>query len=255
MIKGIYTAAAGMLATQLAADNTADNLANINTTGFKARATQFQSFGELILERIQKDEEPEQVGSITSGSQVRATIIDFSQGSLRQTGNPLDLAIEGDGFFQVETPEGQEAYTRNGVFTLNEEGFITTTDGNYLLNQGGQPINIPQEAGVLSISSSGIITDSNGQELEQIGLVQFEDNNALQKLNNSLYISDLRPDDLDFDSNTQILQGFIEGSNTNPISELVGSINGLRLYGALQNSIQTSNDSLGRVINEAGRPL
>lgn len=250
MLRGIYTAAAGMASQLIRTDTLADNMANLGTTGFKTESVQFQSFSEALLSRISGNRQ-QPLGTIARGSQVRTTTINFAQGDLVQTDNPLDLAIQGKGFFAVNLKDGSgAAYTRAGNFVRDQEGYLTTLEGHKVQGTGGD-IQIPASARKIQISSSGdVVVD--GQPLAKLNIVDFEDTHALTRKAAGIYITDADPNPVE---RINVQQGYLEQSNANVITEMVNSIEGLRIYETLQKSIQLQNETLGKSVNDVGRVI
>lgn len=250
MLRGIYSAAAGMTSQMMLTDMTADNLANVSTPGYKMSAIQFKTFGEALINRMGNNQ-PQLLGRFAQGNQVLHSVINFNQGDLQQTGNPLDLGIQGNGFFKVKLPYKNDAiaYTRAGEFTRDENGFITTHDGARLQGQNGD-ILIPRKASKIEISQYGeVVVD--GKTIERIPLISFGDNNALKRIGNSMYT--VGPEVNEEVAQAHIEQGFLESSNANVITELVNSMTGLRIYETLQKSIQMQNQTLEKAVNDVGR--
>lgn len=254
MIRGLYTAASGMLAQQLANDNTADNIANLNTVGFKRRSTTHRGFEPMAIQRVQeKQERSPVIGQLTPGVEVHATAIHFSQGSLRQTGNPLDLALSGDGFLVVQLPNGQEAYTRNGSLKVDDSGNLTTHDGLPVLGENG-PIVINGPVMDLTVTERGRLELRNQGEVGQLRLVTFNDNDLMEKQGNSLFVGgNPQAQPQPAGPRLTIQQGYLEQSNVNVVWEMMSSISGVRYYEALQKAIQQQNATLGKVVNEVGK--
>ena len=157
MIKAMRTAATGMIAQQMNVDNIANNLANVNTTGFKKSKVQFQ---DVLYQNIRQAGSASSLGtqrptslSIGYGTKAVATHRSFTEGDLTSTGNPLDMAISGDGFFQVQAPDGSTVYTRDGAFKLSADGTIVTSEGYSLLPE----VTVPEDAVSISIGSDGTI--------------------------------------------------------------------------------------------------
>lgn len=255
MIKGLYTAAAGMLSTMVQTDTMANNLANVNTSGFKKNGVNFQSFPELLMKRMDS-RGTQEIGSLMSGSKVRSTAVNFDQGGIRQTGNPLDVAIQGDGFFTVQDAEGNTYYTRNGSFTLSPEGILSTLDGKVVQGEGGS-ISIPPDATDIKITEEGLISSGN-QVFGRLKIARFADNGILEKYGDTTF----QPNDpdavlpeaaVDDALGYKLFQGSIETSNVNVVAELVNNISGMRLYESLQKNIQMHNQTLGKAVNEVGR--
>jgi flagellar basal-body rod protein FlgF len=255
MLRGIYTAAAGMNAVQLATDTLANNIANVSTTGFKTRRVQYQAFPEMLINRINQDAATP-IGTINSGVQIGSTPIHMAQGALRQTGNPLDVAIEGDGLFEVQLGDGSKAYTRVGAFTLNDERTLVTTEGYAVMDTSNQPIVIPARAGNNNpvINEDGSISNTTGETLGTIKRVRFANpKEALSSLGDSLFTSTKTPETLTTQQGGKLVQGFLEQSNTNVVSEMMQSMIGLRLYESLQRSITSQNQTLEKAVTEVGR--
>lgn len=256
MLRGLYTAAAGMMATQTASDTMASNLSNVSTIGFKGNKVNYQTFPEMMINRVSKEGQ-ERVGSIMTGSQIFESYIDFSAGAMQQTGNTFDLAIEGDGFFTVRSKTGTPYYTRAGNFTIDEEGFLTTMHGAYVEGSLGK-IQVLLDGGPFSINAQGSISGRNGV-IDQIKVARFEDNHTLEKVSENLYQATpgskkLPEPEADTPRGYKVNAGMLEASNINPVSELVNNIQGLRLYEALQKNIHIHNDTLGKAVNDVGRP-
>lgn len=255
MIKGIYTAAAGMLATSVGTDTLANNLANVNTIGFKSSNLQYQSFPAMLLSRM-GGEGQVPIGSVMTGSKVYGTVIDFKEGALKETGNAFDLAMRGSGFFTVKTPDGQVGYTRAGNFTVNEQGYLITPNGDFVQGDKGN-IQLSLEAGPFKINEKGHVLGKNGL-VENLKIAHFADNSSLVPVGNSIFqataasqqLDPIRGDKL---PSFKVEQGYLEESNVNPIAELVNNIQGMRLYEALQKNIHLHSETLQKAVNEVGR--
>lgn len=259
MIRSLFTAATGMIAQQLNLDVTANNLANVNTTGFKKSRADFQ---DLMYQIVQ---EP---GASTSQAGVSPTGIQLglgakpvavtkfhSQGDFQSTGNPLDVAIEGDGFFQVLLPSGQLAYTRAGNFKVNEIGALVTADGYPVQPQ----ITIQPEAIGITISTDGVVNvQLPGQpqpaNAGQIQIFRFQNAAGLRSMGRNLY-----QDTLASGTPTQgipgqvglgtLAQNMLEGSNVSVVEEIVQMVTGQRAYEANSKVIQTADQLLSTAIN------
>jgi flagellar basal-body rod protein FlgF len=250
MLKGIYTAAAGMLATNTAIDTLASNLANVNTVGFKGNRLSYQTFPEMMLNKIENNEKTS-IGSLVNGSKIYGSYVDFAAGGIKQTGNPLDMAINGDGFFHVKSSDGKSLYTRAGNFTVNSSGDVVTPTGEYLQGKSGN-IHLNMGDGPITITGNGTIS-AKGQNVDQVALAHFQNNQTLEKLSDNLYQATPASQESRETPKSMIQQGALEQSNVNPISELVNNIQGMRLYEALQKNIHMHNDALGKAVNEVGR--
>lgn len=255
MLRGLYTAAAGMMATTTATDILASNLSNVNTIGFKGSKVNFQNFPEMLLNRI-SNQEKQQVGSIMTGSKVFESYNNFAAGAIIQTGNTFDLSIQGDGFFTVKNSAGQLYYTRAGNFTINDQGFLTTMDGAYVQGKLGN-VQLSQDGGPFSINTQGDISGRTGV-IDQLQITKFENNHLLSKVSENLYqttpAAKKLPDPPSGVPLTyKINSGSLEGSNINPVAELVNNIQGMRLYEALQKNIHLHNETLEKAVNDVGR--
>jgi flagellar basal-body rod protein FlgF len=234
MLDGIYATAAGLEAYTKRQEVIAVNLANINTIGFKRNVTNF----ETILERIAGYEETESL---------RANVdIDFSEGNLEHTGNSLDMAIDGKGFFTIETGEGLR-YTRNGQFQLSSSGEIVTSSGDRLLGTGG-PILIPRGGSEIRIDRKGTINVDN-TVIGDLLITNFEQQSLLIPKDKSLFEAPITaiPDTnyTDF----KIAQGYLERANVNVVMEMVTMIENMRNFEASANVMKNFNDTMENLIS------
>ncbi|MCD5411312.1 flagellar hook basal-body protein [Thermodesulfovibrionales bacterium] len=239
MYKGIYVSLTGAVLRRHEMDNIANNLANVNTTGFKR--TTFSSRMYPILEGI-----PRVHDSMFPGSRVmtffREQHIDTAQGTLRMTGNPFDLAVKGEGFFVVEGAE-MAYYTRNGTFSMDREGFLVTQKGQRVLDINNMPVMVG--GGVdINITYDGSI-NIDGEVVGRLKLVMV---NNIQPVGNSLFRGDEAGE-----AAGAIIQGSIEASNVNPIRELVGIITALRQYEAARRMIQSFDELARQAATEIAR--
>lgn len=212
-------------------DVIANNLANMTTPGFKSeRAT----FAEQ-LQSVTADEE-------LSFVQNRAVLRDPSPGVLERTGNPLDVAINGKGYFTVQTPQGIK-YTRDGSWQLDAEGTIVTTDGFPILSDSDQPIVLgDDQLGAIVIGRDGSISTSKGSTLGRLKVVMFEDDRALRSDSGNLLTSDGTEAIPKPVENPQISQGMIENSNVVPITEMTNMIDISRGYQSIQKMLETEHE-------------
>ncbi len=259
MIRGLYTAATGMNAQQHQIDVTSNNIANVNTIGFKKDRAEFQ---DLMYESLnytagRTSEDTINPTGIDVGLGVRISGIqkDFEGGDLKITGNALDVAIEGKGFFQITLPSGELAYTRNGAFKLNDEGSLVNGDG-YLVEP---EIVIPNTFTNISIAQDGIVTaldpqTGNIEELGQITIADFINPAGLNPLGDSLFQATTASGDpiegiATEDAFGGIRQGMIESSNVALVNEMIDLITAQRAYEANSKSITTVDDMLSIVNN------
>lgn len=216
----------------------AHNVANLSTTGFRREGLIFSEF----VRRLDDGEAPLSMAAANA----RQTFL--VQGGLTMTGGSFDLAIEGEGFFRVETPEG-ERLTRAGHFTPNAEGELVTPDGHRLLDLGGAAIFVPADAGQIAIARDGTLS-ADGQPLAQIGLVVPEDPSALSRASGVLHA--VEGETLPVDSPV-ILQGFLEDSNVNPIAEMARLIAVQRAYESGQKFLESEDQRIRNVVQTLGR--
>jgi flagellar basal-body rod protein FlgG len=251
----LYSAATGMEAQQMNLNNIANNLANVNTVGFKRSKIEFQD----LLYQKPKNAGSESGGGnlvptgieVGNGSRVAATSKDFTQGQLTNTGAQLDLAIQGDGFFEVQRPDGTTAYTRDGSFKVNASGQVVTTDGEPVLS-GFQAV--PAGTTNISISQGGQVTyqTSSGNTTFQLTLARFANPSGLNSLGGNLYSDNAasgpaetgQPNAQGFGS---VMQGYTETSNVNIVEEMVNLIVAQRAYEVNSKAIQASDEMLQNI--------
>jgi flagellar basal-body rod protein FlgF len=222
-------------------DLTANNLANMTTSGFK---TERLVTRELSERPAAASDNPQDIAFVDAWMLQR----DFSTGPLEQTGNPLDMAIEGEGFFVVQTAEG-EAYTRDGRFTLDAQGRVVTHGGDLVLGDSG-PITVDWNNGTFSISREGTLTQNNAQ-LGTFRTVAFDTPAALEKVGNNLWKATGETPRAPV--NSHIAAGFVEGSNVNAVSELTQMIEISRAYTAVAKMISQSDELRGASIEKLSR--
>ena len=241
MIRGLYSAASGVLTALQAQEIIANNLANIPTTGFKRDVPLYESFSRILQRKINQDE-----GEV----RLRDAFIDFSQGRLIHTGNIFDLALEGEGFFVISTPEGI-SYTRAGNFTLDKEGRLSTLNGFPVMGENGSIV-IPREGaqGVEFTPEGEVIV--NGKVVNRVRIDLFSDTRLLYKVGNSLF-RPYRGARAREAKKTYIRQGYLELSNAEPIKEMISLISNFRAYEVNQRIIQLQDSTLDKVCNQIGR--
>lgn len=252
MIRGWYTGASGMNAQQYRLDTISNNLANVDTTGFKRDLAVSKSFPELLLRRTEADgiykhpfgsgDAAPIIGKLGLGVENNEVFTEFEQGSFRQSQSKTDVALSGQGFFSVSTPMG-ERYTRNGNFILGKEGILLTKEGYPLLGENGS---ISVENDRFTVNEDGMIYDENGELIDRLKVVRFENERYLKKMGSSLWSSnDISGAAYIAEGNERpvMLQGFTETSNVNVVNEMVKMIEVNRAYEANQKTIQ-SEDSM-----------
>jgi flagellar basal-body rod protein FlgG len=259
MIRALYVAASGMNAQQANIDNVAHNLANVNTAGFKKAHMEFE---DLVYQQSKAPGSPTSatgeapVGlEMGLGTRPVSTSRDFSPGNLRSTSGPLDVAIEGEGFFQITLPNGTIGYTRAGSLHLDGQGRIVTGDGNPI-----EPaITIPPNATAITISKDGIVAASipgqtTTQQIGTIELATFQNPAGLKAMGGNLFtVTSASGDPLvgvpGSDSRGTLAQGFVEDSNVSVVEEMVNMILGQRAYEASSKVIKAADEMLAQVNN------
>ncbi len=259
MFRGLYTSATGMRAQETNIDVIANNLANVNTTGFKKSSAHFE---DLIYQQILEPGAPtsqttESPTGIQVGLGVKTSSVakDFTQGDLTATGNQLDIAIEGSGFFEVSLPDGTASYSRSGNLQIDSEGQLVTADG-FPLNPA---ITVPADSLSVTIAQDGTVSvrqpgTAAPAEIGQITGVRFANPAGLRAVGRNLYEeteSSGSPTSGIFseDGLGRISQGFLESSNVSIVEQVVNMITAQRAYEASSKGVQTSDEMLSQAIN------
>lgn len=244
MNSGMYSAVSGNIAAMQRMDVITNNLANINTTGYKKDRMVFDSM-------LNNAKNPTlSAGSMTDGPVLAGYTVetDFSPGPVKQTGNPLDLSLDGEGFFVVNTPEGK-AYTRQGNFHLDANNRLVTADGYELQGNGG-PLTI--KGGKVDIDVKGAVF-VDGQQAGAIDIVDFPRPYQLQKMGSTLFVPTDPGATAQPAANTRINQGTIEGSNVQPLLEMVTLIANTRFYEQCVKTVQSYDQMAAKAANDLGR--
>lgn len=236
MSNGIYAATAGAVAQSLALDATANNIANASTTGFHGDRV---SFREALAAARSAD-----LATVGAGT----TRVDSQTGAFQQTGNPLDVALEGDGYFGVQTPQGTR-YTRAGNFLIDDNRNLVTTEGFQVRGDGGAPISIPPEAQQVSIGTDGTV-NADGQDVGKLELATFNPA-QLSRQGGTLFAATGRPTTAD---PPKVHSGVLESSNVNVVRGVVDLVKVSRNYESLMRIIQGYHDVEGRAARELGGP-
>jgi flagellar basal-body rod protein FlgG len=256
MSSALYTAATGMNAQQTNIDNVAHNLANVNTTGFKKSRVEFE---DLVYEEIRAagdsasatTEAP--VGlEVGLGTRAVATARNFSAGNLRSTGGPLDMAIQGGGFFQVSMPDGTTGYTRAGTFHLDSQGLLVTNEGYSIDPQ----ISVPANATSVTISADGIVSaviagQTASQQLGTLEIANFSNPAGLRPLGGNMFAPTTASGEPETgapgtDARGTLLQGFVEDSNVSVVEEMVNMIIAQRAYEANSRVVKASDEMMSQ---------
>jgi flagellar basal-body rod protein FlgF len=281
VIRGLYTGASGMAAQQVRLDAIANNLANVDTEGYKRDVAVSKAFPELLLRRLNNDgvmpnpfgssDLAPVIGKIGTGVETNELFTEHEQGSLKETQSDFDFALDGGGFFTIRTPYG-ERYTRNGGFVLGREGYLETKEGYPVLGENG-PIRV--KANNFKVDSEGnvfvnasyeddpfrlVSRDENSwenlQRIDSLKLVDFSKVRYLAKQGSSLWSATEESGEartMAAGSKPKVVQGYVEASNVNPVLEMVRMIEVNRAYEANQKTIQSEDSMLGKLINEVVR--
>lgn len=285
MLRGIYTGAAGMVVQQNRLDAISNNLANVDTTGYKRDTAVQKAFPELLLRRMSDDgviqfpfrhppvgsfDSASVIGSLGTGVETNEVYTIFSQGSLKVTDNPFDLSLDGKGFFVVDTPYG-ERYTRNGSFLIGPEGMLVTKQGYPVLGEEG-PIFLKLNNFI--VDEDGVIFENpafandplrlvsmrendweDSVRVDRLRLVDVRESRYLQKQGDSFWNTTRESGDAEImqGERPKVIQGFLETSNVNAVTEMVQMIEVNRAYEANQKVIQAQDQATSKLINEAIR--
>jgi flagellar basal-body rod protein FlgF len=286
MIRGLYTGAAGMVVQQHTMDAISNNLANVDTTAYKEDVSVHKAFPELLLRRMNTEttripisqtaphlgsvDRAPVVGKLGTGVEQNEVFTVFEQGSMKETTNPFDLALDGDGFFVVDTPYG-ERLTRNGSFHIGPEGLLVTKEGYPVLGENG-PIDaklnnfiVDQQGRVFAneryaddpqrlVSMSENEWDQTVQ-VDALRIVDVDESRYLRKQGSSLYQTTWESGDAFSieDDRPAVRQGFLETSNVNAVKQMVRMIEVNRAYEANQKTIQSQDQASDKLINQAMR--
>ncbi len=279
MERGLYISATGMTAQQWRLDAVSNNLANVDQNGYKRDEAVHKAFPEMLIRRFNDDgvykmpfgsiDTSPIVGKIGMGVEQNEFFTVQTQGALKETANPFDMALEDKGFFTLQTPAG-ERYTRNGAFVLGKEGYIETKDGFPVMGQNG-PIQVKANNFVIDPKGQVWINEEFADDperlvsmdentwkkttlLDTLKVVNFEQPRYLAKQGSSQYRATEEsgePVDVALNARPKIRQGFVEAANVNPVTEMVQMIEINRAYENNQKMIQTHDSLMGKLINEA----
>ncbi len=270
MVKGLYTAYTGMINEQNRMDVLTNNLANFNTTGYKKEGSVASAFSDKLALRI-KDEADAKIvdglGIINPGVKTSGTYIDFTQGGLKNTDLPTDMAIQGKGFFNIEHTDHSGnttvMYSRDGNFAVTTAGELTTQDGDHVLDRNGGHVVIDPTKKFTVAADGSIFQD--GQLVDTIGFTDFRQDgpdlegnsvtdhyyNSLRHYGENLFI---RTDNaVEIEPELQVVQGYLEQSNVSTVDEMVSMISVQRQYDANQKVITTIDETLDIAVQQLGR--
>lgn len=215
----------------------ANNIANMSTDGFRRE-------GAIFAEMVDRGNV---LGGAAALTEARVRVTDFSQGVMAPTGGTFDFAIEGEGFFMVETPDGQ-ALTRAGSFARSAEGEIVTKDGNRVLDEGGAPLFATPDAREITVATDGTLS-ADGQPVGRLGVVNVPEPEKMTRAGSGLFTTD---QDLIPAENTAVFQGFIEKSNVDPVREIARMIEVQRAYEMGQNFLNAEDERIRQAVRTVG---
>jgi len=280
VVRGLFTAASGMNVQQNRLDEIANNLANVDLNGYKKDTAIQKAFPEMLMRRMNDNgvyvfpmgsvDTMPLVGTLGTGVETNEVYTNFTQGPLKQTDNPFDVALEGDGFLTVQTPQG-ERLTRNGAFLVNSDGYLVTKSGDFVEGENG-PIKLKLNNFV--IDTDGVVWQNatfagddkrlvsqaenqweNRQRVDRLKIVDVDRQRYLQKQGNSYWktTDESGPAQVISGARPSVRQGFVEGANVNAVQEMVEMIEVNRAYDANQKTIQTEDSLIGKLWNEVVR--
>jgi flagellar basal-body rod protein FlgG len=250
MIRGIYTAAAGLATATLRLGVVSNNMANVTTPGYKQDRLPEEVGNSLDLMKWAVDAKGQPVGNITLGPKIGLSQLDLTPGPIQETSNPLDLAIAGNGFFAVQAPDGTTRYTRDGGFHADIDGSLRSRDGSTVLDTNSQPIQLPLGTDI-AVAADGTVL-AGGNTVAQLQLVDFPAGQQLDKVGNGMFTAangaQAQPT-----NGVQLYQGYLEGSNTDMTESMVSTMNLVRAYEANQKLLQMQDSTLRSAVNEVGK--
>ena len=250
MIKGLYSAVSAMVMNAARQQVLTHNIANMETPGFKqifATVSDFMQNQAVYVKSKGGRNSVDYVGTLGLGSQLGPEYVDFEEGALQSTENPLDFAMQGKGFFTVKTPDGNH-YTRDGRFLRDADNNLVTVEGFQVLDDAGQAIQLPD--GEVGVADDGTIT-VNGENVAKLGIGVFDNpQTELQHAEGNLFTGPAASTSQDV---PRVVQGYLEGSNANPSQVMTQLVEVARSYEAAQKMVQNQDELLGKTIASLGR--
>lgn len=256
MLRSLYTGWTGMFNQQQRLDVISNNMANATTVGYKKEGVTSQTFDDYLTVKIRDGSEEwkhRSIGNINPGVKIGEVYTDYSQGSLRETGNTYDLALDGEGFFTVNVTdrEGNTStrYSRAGSFHITNDGYIVDAEGNHLQSEAGD-LQVPVDAGKVVISESGDVY-ADGEHIDRLLIADFEDYNYLKKFQDTYY-QPVNGAEMK-ESKAAVRQGYTEQANVNIVNEMVNLIAITRAYEASQKVVKTADSTLELAVSSVGK--
>ncbi len=249
MIRGSYAATAGMITMLTRAQQISNNIANVNTVGYREDQLRVTAFPQLLMNRLFSERGQPVVGSLVNGTASESTWIRFAQAPLRATDNPLDLAVQGTGLFAVQTAQGVR-YTRDGGFRRDGQNQLVTTRGDLVLDANLAPISVP--TGLVTVRGNGqVLVDD--QVAGQVGLFDFVEPQQLVKVGNTLFEDQRGMAQPQAATGTTVRQGYLEQSNVDPARAMTDLMVAQRQYEAAARMVQLQDEMTQRAANDIGR--
>jgi len=252
MLRSFYIAGTGMITQRNKMDVVINNITNMDTVGYKSDQLVTRSFPDLLLDRLNDPaiiNRNTYVGPQNTGVHIDEVALDFTQGVNEETGEMTDIAIVGEGFFCVDTPQGVQ-YTRAGDFQVDQNGMLLTQEGYYVLGQGGGRINVGTNG--FAVQGDGTITTMQGQQMAKLRIVRFEDMTNLRKVGNNNYLPYNNAPAIDM-ATPNVRQGMMEGSNVDVGRTMADMLMTNRVYESSQRMLRMVDESLAKTVSEIAR--
>lgn len=250
MIQSLYSAASGISNQQLRIDTIANNISNVNTTGYKSSRLNFR---DAYYTTMKSPENAGGAANMAKGTGVMpaSTDLDFTQGTVADTGNALDFAIEGSGFFSLRDSAGNIRYTRNGSFSISKEGdgsYLTADDGAYVLDSGGQKIKLPDDGTAITAAGDGSISSADGKTVK-LGVYEFSNPGGLSKTGDSRFAETGASGKAAAASGFKVRQAALEGSNVELSDEITDLMQAQRVFSLSCRALDTADEMEGLANN------
>lgn len=256
MLRGLYTSWTGMVNEQNRLDVISNNLANSDTAGYKQESVSSQAFDKLLTIKIRDGSQAyhnEAIGTMSLGVKIGEVYTDYTQGSVRNTGGSFDVALSGKGFFTINYTnsrgETSTRYTRDGSFQVTKEGILVDSEGNRVQGEGGD-IQVPTDAKNVVISNDGTVT-ADGVIIDRLKITDFADYDYIIKVGDNMYT--VVEGATEKEADASVMQGYIEMSNVNVVSEMVDMITITRAYEANQKMIRAMDGMMDKAVNTVGK--
>lgn len=253
MIRSLYTSGTHMVVQRKRMDVVTNNIANVETAGYKTDKLLSRSFSDLMLSRVGDPavlSERSGVGPLNTGVHIDEVVTDFSQGSVQHTERLTDVALVTEGFFVISTPDG-DRYTRDGSFHFDAEGYLRTSDGFNVMGEGGI-IQVSNAGEGVTIEAGGNIVDADLNAVAKLKVVDFENYEDLRKMGNNLFLNYTNQPVQDVES-YEVRQGYLEASNVQMAIEMVDMLQLYRSYETSQRMVRMVDETLQKSVNDVGR--